>query len=120
MVRRGLALFGLSLLVCLVFATRPHVTAAASWQTSAPRDGVSRPRTAELGLRNKFGASGECYTVLAEVYDPSGNPEAYQYKSVCGDAWTYWYFGDANYRGWYSVTFTIDEQVVASDQFYES
>src|SRR5207244_10219205 len=107
MKRRGFLLFGLSLLACMALAARPHVAAAASWQTSAPRDGVYRSDGAELGLRNKYGAPGECYTVLAEVYDPYGSPEAYQYKSLCGDDWTYWYFQDANYRGWYSVTFAI-------------
>ena len=43
-----------------------------SWQVSAPREAVAAGTTVELGLRNEYGVSGECYDFTVEVYDPDG------------------------------------------------
>ncbi len=106
------------LLLCLFINPSRGIAADPAWQVSAPRDGVWRYTQVELGLRNKWGAYGECYWVDVEVYDPWGDVAQGGNGWVCSDDWSYWTFERAYYRGWYWVYYAIDGWVIAEDKFW--
>ena len=87
-----------------------------TWQVSAPREPIALGDTAELGLRNKWGSDGECYDFVAEVLDPDGNYASGE-DTVCAAEWTYLSYYDTWVAGTYSVYYSIQGQVVATDSF---
>lgn len=87
-----------------------------TWQVSAPREPIALGDTAELGLRNKWGSSGECYDFVVEVLDPDGNYASGE-DTVCAAEWTYLSYYDTGVAGIYSVYYSIQGQVVATDSF---
>jgi hypothetical protein len=123
-VQIGLRLIaGLALLVASAAGTiaasplATHAQAGMDWQTSAPRDPVSAFSAVTLGLRNKFGADGECYAFSAEVDHPFGDVAATGTFNVCGSDWTYLQFANTTYEGTYTVFFAIGDTLVAQDRF---
>ena len=72
--------------------------------------------TVELGLRNEYGAPGECYDFVVEVYDPDGYSASGQ-DTVCADQWTYMTYSDTWVSGYYDVSYYVGDLFVASDYF---
>ena len=87
-----------------------------SWQTSAPRTAVAMGDPVDLGLRNEYGLSGECYDFVVEVYDPDGYGSSGS-GTVCADQWTYMTYSDTWVSGYYDVSYYIGDQFIASDYF---
>jgi len=87
-----------------------------TWQVSAPRQPIALGDTAELGLRNKWGSPGECYDFVVEVLDPESTYASGE-DTVCADEWTYLNYSDTWVAGTYSVYYSIQEQIVATDSF---
>ena len=94
------------------------VQAASSWQTSAPREAIWAGDTATLGLRNKFGVTGECVRFAVEVYDGFGDRVGRDSDWVCGDEWTYMDFWNTAAPGEYTVYFGVSGELIATDHFH--
>ena len=87
-----------------------------TWQTSMPREPVAIGEVVELGLRNKYGEPGECYTFVVEVSDPLGEYTA-AYGPFCADEWADFTYEDTFLSGTYNVYFSVEGRLVAQDSF---
>ena len=87
-----------------------------TWQTSIPREPVAIGEVVELGLRNKYGEPGECYTFVIEVSDPLGEYAA-AYGPFCADEWADFTYEDTYLSGTYDVYFSVEGQLIAEDFF---
>ncbi|MGQ9573597.1 MAG: hypothetical protein ACUVV3_10535, partial [Dehalococcoidia bacterium] len=94
----------------------PTQVPTPSWQTSAPRTPVGIGEVVEVGLRNKYGQPGECYTFLVEVYDPVGDYASAE-DTVCADEWTDLTYEYTYLSGIYYVYYSIGGQYIAQDYF---
>lgn len=94
----------------------PGDVTSLTWQVSAPREPIAAGDTAELGLRDKWGSPGECYDFGVDVVDPDGYLSSGD-ATVCADEWTYLDYSDTWVSGTYSVYYSIQAEVVATDSF---
>lgn len=101
---------------------RPDPVLDKEWQVSAPRDVVVIGDSAEIGLRNKWGGSGESYEITARVIAPDGS-EARALVRLTADSWANLVFpddfasGDTWQRGVYTIIWEIEGGFIACDGF---
>lgn len=94
----------------------------AQFQTSAPRDGKSSIESGhDIGLRNKFGTSGDVYDYTVSIEQPDATV-ATAGGRVVGDAWSGARFpnnfvGSKAMEGVYKIFFKIENKVVACAEF---
>ncbi len=93
----------------------------AQFQTAVPRTKSDVKSGYDLGLRNKFGTKTDIYDYSISVYQPDGTIATAQ-GNVVSETWSNTNFprdfkGFSEQEGVYKVFFSIDNKVVACDEF---